>query len=456
MKLVTEIAYKMAFEENLEIKYFYIHSGVDAKVHRGSKVAYTVSQFLVFNFLWIHKLCRIYHLKKADIIFSNYFRPGFAKPGLATVSSKEAILQIKYKNIPVGELIYDTYLRFRSKSGVDIKDECLTDIILYSEKMIDRWQEGLDKYKIRRMVLPYVAYHHWGIPAYTCLHKGIEVVTFGAVNYVFSKPTLSHPYHSKNFHTYPHKFSLVSNKAEKIYLAKDVLQKRLSGVVDVGTAYMKQSAFSDMNDANFSPSENSNWCVVFLHCFFDSPHIYGKSLFPDFHEWVIHILQHATKNTGTYYYIKEHPNALPENRLVVDSIKERYSQNQNIIFLPGYISNKQIAAKKPKAIFTVYGTVAHEFAALKIPVVVAGKNPQSMYGFIYKPETITDFDKYLDSIGLFGLPEEYRENDIYEFFYMHYLFYSAKYDSSNFDKQLDLINGKINLPVGIPFSDLLF
>jgi hypothetical protein len=456
MKIVTTIAYKMASEENLIIKYFYVHSGVDRKIIRTSKLGYIISQFLSYNFVWVNKICSIYQLKKHNIIISNYFRPGLALNNLDLASSKEAILNINYKNISVGELIYDTYLRFRAKSNIDFNDECLTDIIVYAKKLVDLWQDNLNTYKVKRLLVPYLAYHHWGIPAYACLAKGIDVVTFGSVNYVFSRPTLAHPYHSKNFHLYPVIFSQLKNKLECIQQAKEVLNSRLGGNIDSGTSYMKESAFSDNVDILFSPPDNNYWCIVFLHCFFDSPHIYGKSIFSDFYEWVVYILNHAVENPNTIFYIKEHPNALPDNEEVIKELKKIYSQFKNIIFLPGKISNKQIASKKPNAVFTVYGTVAHEFASLKIPVVVAGENPQSMYEFIHKPSNLVEFKEILNSIGKLKLPASYQEEEIYEFFYMHYQYYSKKYHSKNFDKKLDIGKGIIYLPSDIPCEELVF
>ncbi len=455
MKIVTQIAYKMASEENLIIKYFYVETGVDRKILRNSKIGFRISQFLIYNSLLLWKLCRIYKIKKSDIIISNYFLPSIQKNIIAIKPLKECLLGIKENKIHLGELIYDTYLRFRAKPNIDFNDECLADIIDYSKKLNQIWQDGLLKYKIKMLLVPYLAYHHWGIPAYNCLNNGINVITFGSFNYIFSKPSISHPYHSKNFHTYPEKFLLVSNKEEKINLAKEVLHKRLGGFIDSGTSYMKRSAFSDSSE-EFSPPENSKWCVVFLHCFFDSPHIYGKSLFPDFHEWIVHIFNQAIKNKDTIYYIKEHPNALKENDAVILAFKDQYRVHTNIIFLSSQISNKQISAKKPQAIFTVYGTVAHEFAALKIPVIVAGENPQSMYGFTHMPKTVAEFDYFLDSIGNFGLPNTYNEDEIYEFFYMHYMYYSSKYDSTNFEKIFDINNGIIYLPSNIPFKDLIY
>jgi hypothetical protein len=79
-----------------------------------------------------------------------------------------------------------------------------------------------------------------------------------------------------------------------------------------------------------------------------------------------------------------------------------------------------------------------------------------MYGFIHKPSNIEEFKEMLNSIGSLKLPESYEEDEIYEFFYIHYQYYSKKYHSKNFDKKLDLINGKINLPKDIPYSDLVY
>ena len=79
-----------------------------------------------------------------------------------------------------------------------------------------------------------------------------------------------------------------------------------------------------------------------------------------------------------------------------------------------------------------------------------------MYGFIHKPSNVEEFKEMLNSIGNLKLPESYLEEEIYEFFYMHYLYYTSKYNYLNFDKKLDFINGEINLPKDIPYSDLIF
>ena len=455
MKVTIELAIKIAKEKGFRIKYFYVHCAIDSLINRGNFLKYSIQQFQNFNYFLVYKLCRIYGIKRKDIIISNYFWPEFKETNQFRFDDKKQILDIKFQNISIGELIYDTYLRFRSQYTLNMEDSCLNDIIVYSKNMVEMWSCELDKHPVKSILLPYTSYIHWGIPVNVSLEKNIEVLTYGSFSYVLSSISKEHPYHSKNFHRYKDFFHKVENPNLKRKLAEDTLDQRLAGVIDAGTHYMKRSAFESKITHQFLPGSRS-WCVVFLHCFFDSPHIYGESLFPDFYEWLIHILLQAKELPHQDYYFKEHPNALPENKKIVQEIKDRFSEYSNIIFLSEDISNKQIIEQKPSAIFTVYGTVAHEFASLGVPVIVAGENPQSNYGFIHKPESIKEFDHYIRNFSTVGLPESYRKEEIYEFFYMHFLYYSEKYDASNFAKRLDLNKGIINLPNTVSYKDLIF
>ena len=458
MKIATELSYKIAYERQLKIKYFYVHSAVDNPVKRQDLLRYIFQQLQNCNIFWIGKLCRIYGIRRRDVIMSNFFWPGFKEPQKNYFTDKNEVLNIKFNGIRIGELIYDTYLRFRSKYTLEMDDVCLADIIRYSKRLVQLWSDFIKSTNIEALITPYTAYHHWGIPSYVFLNQNIDVITFGSYNYIVSNLSVQHPYHSKNFNLFKQKFRQIPNEemAIKKLLAKQTLEQRLGGQIDSGTSYMKNTAFSSEYIVDFSPGKDKSWCVIFLHCFFDSPHIYGDSLFADFYEWVIYFLKRAVDNSDKVYYVKEHPNALPDNKEVVSFLKESFSQYSNIVFLSSKVSNQQILQKRPDAIFTVYGTVAHEFAFKGIPVVVAGKNPQSDYDFTHKPDTIEDFNYYIDNVGRYKLPEFYNPEEIYEFFYMNYLYYSNKCDSSNFTKALNMDKGVINLPLETPIDDLFY
>ena len=53
-----------------------------------------------------------------------------------SIKQKKDILKIKFKDIWLGDLIYDTYLRFKCAPTVNIKDKFLLDLIYISLKTI--------------------------------------------------------------------------------------------------------------------------------------------------------------------------------------------------------------------------------------------------------------------------------------------------------------------------------
>ena len=218
---------------------------------------------------------------------------------------------------------------------------------------------------------------------------------------------------------------------------------------------MKQSAYSTVNSNDLIKTKEKN-VVIFLHCFFDSPHIYGNGLFPDFFEWLEHILNIAKENVNINYYFKQHPNGLHGNDEIVNWFKNKYINYTNIIFLDKKISNLEINEFKPDAIFTFYGTVAHEFAYLRYPVILAGDSPMKNYKFCYQPKSINEFNYYLEEVGSYNIPADFDEEELLSFYYMHYNYYSDKYNSENFNLIKNFNTGHYNLPLEDNFGKLLF
>ena len=342
------------------------------------------------------------------------------------------------------------------KPTVDLQDRSLYCIIDYSKSMVIKWKELLSSKPIKKILLPYTAYLHWGIPSRVALSSNIEVITYGSSIYMLSKLNNNHPYHSKDYSLYRNIFNNLDSKDRRLKSAHTSLLNRLEGGIDLGTAYMKRSAFHDNASADFSIEEGKPSAVVFLHCFFDSPHIYGFCIFPDFYEWIRFLLDATEANPGINYYVKPHPNGLPDNDAIITQLVEQYKNCKNIKFIDKSISNKQILEQRPAAIFTVYGTVAHEFAYQGIPVITAGENPHSPYKFLYNPKTPAELNTFISTIGKFGLPKDYDQNEIIEFFYMHYMYYSSIFEQDNFDFSKDFSNGTIFLPENVSVNDLMF
>lgn len=457
MKFVKELVVKLKLDQTFTIKFFYVYTLVDTKINRKSLFHFVSQKIQMFNIFYLNKLCKIYNVRKSDIVMSNFITPKFNKPTPKyTFTTKNEILGINYKGINVGELIYDTYLRFRAKPTIDLNDDCLYDIVEYSFNLSQKWDDFLSENKIDTLLIPYSSYIHWGILSKLAIKNNVNTLTFGSLGYILQQTTFEYPYHSKNFNNYRLIFKKLSNKSERQKLAEQYLNNRLDGVIDNSISYMKKSSFEEDENSASIALTNENCAVIFLHCFFDSPHIYGYALFTDFYEWIQHVLNTASNVPTTDFIVKPHPNGLLENDLIVSELKEKYKHFKNIKFIAKEVSNKQLISMQPKAIFTVYGTVAHEFAFLGFPVIAAGKNPHSKYDFIYEPESIDELDKLIHEVGAYGLPSNYFRDDILEFYYMHYLYFSKEYDISNFNFQKNFSTGDFICSNKISLNNIIY
>lgn len=456
MKLISNIAFRIASEKKLKIKYFYVHTAIDVIIDRSSKLNFYTQQYQNYNAFWLNKLCRIYSIRRRDILISNFFLPEFNASHNFKFRSKNDVLNIHYKGISIGELIYDMYLRFRSKPTIELDDPSLADIYDYGVSLTEKWDQFFSAEKIEMMLSPYTTYLHWGVQTRLALLHNVRVITFGSLIYMFSELRKEHPFHSKDHHLYRHLFDQLSGKTEKLSLAKIVLDERLKGSVDSGTAYMKSSAFHNNRLQAFQIDKDKLSAVIFLHCFFDSPHVYNGALFPDFFEWILFILRVASENSLINYYIKPHPNGLPANEEIIESLKKKFKDFENIKFISNEISNLQIAEQKPNAVFTLYGTVAHEFAYLGFPVITAGDNPHMGYSFLYNPASVSELEHYIKNVGNFGLPPEYNPDEILEFFYMNYMYYSEKFNLGNFVMVKNFETGEVTLPQNCSIEDVIY
>lgn len=451
MKMLFQYQDKLFSKQNNSIKYFYALSPIDNLLQiEKSKGVLNLSYKFLYRFN-LKKISKIYHLHYKDIIATNFHcKTSHTK---FNIDRKGDLLTYTYKGILLGDLIYDTYLRHRSKATIDLQDKEWIRIFNYAHILVDYWEDFFLTNNKIKVFVPYTAYIHWGVISRVGFKSGIQIILFGNSGYHLSNLSNNHLFHSKNYQLYPLLWEKTDNKEAKKKQAAFKLEKRLQGDTSE-MKYMRRSSFTDSSTKILKTKELPT-AVIFLHCFFDSPHIYGDLLFPDFYEWIEHLLNYAKKQTHVTYYVKPHPNGLPDNDKIIVELKNKYEIN-NIIFLPKYTTNNSIIDLKPNAIFTVYGTVAHEFAYLGFPVVTAGSNPHSAYHFLYNPKTISELDTFICNVGNYGLPSLYKKDDILEFYYMHYLYYSKIYNFENSNANKDFTHGEIELPEQSLLNDLIY
>lgn len=337
------------------------------------------------------------------------------------LKTKYDVLNIQFENIKVGDLIYDSYLRFADKTTVDINDPFFDKLLVQAINIYFISKENLEKHNIVALINSYTTYTKHGIIARLCLSKNIPVYTplLGYISLVH-KVAKEYPSHINNHFHYRTLFNALNNQEELIKMHTDLFEKRFQGVIDGATSYMKESAFSASTNPELDGIDWQNTVVILAHCFFDSPHIYRDLIFPDFYEWIIFTMDELAKQKGLTILVKQHPNGLEQNNAIFAELKIKY-KDSNIKFIDKKTSQLQIINSKPKAIVTAYGTAASEFSYQGIPVLAIYDNPFTAFNFNHLANTVEEYKDKLKNITL--LESKQNKKEIIEFYYMHNFFF---------------------------------
>lgn len=345
------------------------------------------------------------------------------------LETKKDLLNLELENLNCGDLIYDTYLRYRVKPTVNIKDKYLLYLIYQCLNVIEGVKIISDKFPLTYYFTSYTTYIQHGIIVRSLVKSKINIYSSGNLQQRFKKIESSDIYHTAHYHNYFSDFQSLNNTNEKLALSRKMLSDKFSGKIDIALSYMKQSSFSQ-NSSSISPEVSKFDGILFLHDFFDSPHIYGNLLFEDFYEWVIHTIKLISKH-NLNIAIKPHPNQVHASEIVIRNLKSEFP---SIKWIEPQVSNIAIVNSGIKFGVSVYGTVLHELAYHGIHAICAGDNPHSSYPFIHNPKSINEYDSMLIHFDQLVMVDDYK-NQVESFYYMHNI-----NNVNELDIELDSIN----------------
>jgi len=329
-----------------------------------------------------------------------------------------SLLDLELENIVVGDLVYDTYLRFCHQPTITEVNEDLIHIINTSLHLFYSFDEFVHKNNIKILLNTYSSYNKHGIPARICLHRNIDVFTIGSYSYVIQKLSKENPYHS---------FDNTSIKPEKaisqkhLEAAKEKFTSRFSGKIDAAVSYMRQSAFSNTPvnpEVETLFKKRTRNVVIYVHDFFDSPHVNRKLQFPDLYQFLRQTLHELTALEDTSVFIKAHPNGISGCKEITIEMVEAF-QCPHFYLLDVSVSNLQIVSLRPDLICTARGTVGPEMAYFEIPTVALFDNMYANFKFVH---TCQDLKTYFDILKGKQKPEiDFNKEMIYSFYYQAYM-----------------------------------
>ncbi|CAN5790101.1 hypothetical protein BH09VER1_BH09VER1_18850 [soil metagenome] len=357
----------------------------------------------------------------------------WATKSAAGLRSKQDLHDLQIDGVEIGHLVYDSYLRYRNQVTVDLKNEWLLACLQSAAEIFWTCAAYFDQHDVAAVIPDHFVYNRCGIISQLAWQRDIPLLfsRFSRPFYIFRLPSrerspshLEVPYQHP-FDRYPELFSnlLPERQEAACRRAKQAFESHLSGK-RTDMIFGGYSAYQEKSGATLFKNNSRPRILVLLHDFCDAPHVFGNWIFPDFFEWIHHLLEKA-RDTAFQWIVKPHPNLQSHgqdarglaNRQVIEELKKSYPE---VLFLDPATSNRQIIQEGISAMFTGYGSAGHEFAYFGLPVVNAAPNPHMRYNFNLHPKSVEEYDEYILRADRLDLSPS--RDSIEEFYYMYNYF----------------------------------
>jgi hypothetical protein len=335
------------------------------------------------------------------------------------ISAKNTLTSLSIEGILVGDLVNDSYLRFKPSPTVELNNFYLFIVLFQACRDIRQAKNYFSKKKPKIFLASYSTYIQHGIAVRVALSYGVKVFSFGNYQEFAKQLSIKDWFHTKNAKNYAHEFTLLPNAQEKLELSERALGSRISGAIDNATSYMKQSAYKHTDEPI---PDVSDAVIVFLHDFYDSPHVYDGMLFPDFWEWICFTIETLREN-NIKFFLKPHPNQISLSDTAIKQLLKKYPA---LNLLTSKVTNKQLVDGGILCGVTVYGTVAHELSFMGVPSIGCACHPHISFDFCKTAKTKTEYATLLRNSSNLDNDHQTLKTQSQIFYYMHNLNYTAQ------------------------------
>ena len=410
-----------------------------------TKFKWIIGKFLSLNFFGIYK-----SFGTSDFILPEnddnliIKRKKYLNKIKKKINSKKDVLKIKINSILIGDLIYDTYLKRFKKKTVEL-DQNFFDFLEQFVDLYFYWENYFDNNDIKATVGHHTVYSY-ALPLRISIKRNIPTFAINCIEmYQLNKKNISTNY---QYEDYKKNFQKLSseNKKKALVLANKKLFDRVRGKVNLNEVdYISKSAFS--SNLNFNKKKikkNKIKVLIASHDFFDSVHVYGNLIFPDFYEWLRFIAQN-TKKSKAEWYIKTHPNYqgkfnISQNysKKIVDDLVREFP---HLKLLDNNLSHSEILKKGIDFVLTCFGSIAWEYAYLNvIPITAAINNPYKDYQFAIHPKDEKEYKKIILNLENYKNFKLSKKN-LNEYYYMHFYFNSKNFFINDYNKMIKFVGG---------------
>lgn len=332
-----------------------------------------------------------------------------------------------WKNITVYDICFGTtvirdFLR-ENVPDYDLRSERMRTFIKKTVDTIVFWYHYIQEHDIVTVLLADAVCWE-GYIRDIAITKGIPVY---AVEYTMERTYVDFHGRTDSCLYYKDMWKQLSVKEQQygIKWAKEHIDKRIKGSLEeVEGAGANRSSFSEKyKGERVLDNDDAVKILICPHIFEEDSYWYGDQIFDNsYMEWLCHIGELSEKTPGYHWYLKMHPYSRRRDWMILENYVKRYPK---IKMLPLDVTPNQLKREGAGYALTVCGTIGHEYPALGIQVINAGRNPHSAFDFTWNPTTKEEYDELI--MNLDKLEPKDNLEELYQFYSMHYLFYDREY-----------------------------
>lgn len=311
------------------------------------------------------------------------------------------VLQLEYKGLNIGHLIYDDILHEKNDCcTIEKVDKGIIVSVWKAMIYLRKYQRIITKYHIELTLLSHDTYILYGtLAAATVIKKGklitvddTEVSLYGNAEELYWNERCR-----KNIH----KIISCSDRNFLIQKGKEHLGQKLNcdtGMMIDKLPFFNKRVYSRDELAAVCSHNNKKNVFIFMHVFSDAPHSSRMTMYRDYYDWIEDTLGYIVNIDKVNWYIKVHPHTfMYKENLVLEKINHIINESDHIFMVPEDFNTSSIM-KAADAVVTCQGTVGIEAGCMGIPVVITGKPYYAGHGFTVEPRTKKEYQKCLEKI----------------------------------------------------------
>ncbi len=372
---------------------------------------------------------------------------------ISKVKTLKDLEKFKYKNVLIGDLLYDTYLKNRYDiiPTINLKSNDFLKFAFEFLILFEYWNDYIKNNEVKAIISSHSVYSI-GILGRIGLKNNIEsfVLTYDE----FKRINKKNPMQGQEVKRFKEIFKNL-NKSKKIELikqSKNKINNRLLGKYSADYGYITKSPFGLGRKLKINKKKKKIF-VIATHDFVDGPHALGNSIFPDFYQWFTNLCNYSNKSDDIWL-VKNHPDFgddfakyIQYERVVTKNILKKFPK---VRILHKNTTLNDLHNIKVDAVFTVNGTIAFDFALLGTPVANCSlNNPYINYNFNFHLKNESELKNFIFNFEKEKKKLKIKKYELYQCYGMRNIFFTRNWFFNNLDETTKEVGSyhKLHKPV---------